>query len=76
MVKVEDEPDKLMNERNPHDQREDEFYPQRGSLPHTLAGSYIGFFQRVIAEHGKYGYDAPPVLIKKRDSLGDYQPGF
>ena len=76
MVKVEDEPDKLMNERNRHDQQEDEFYPQRGSLPHTLAGSYIGFFQRVIAEHGKYGYDAPPVLIKKRDSLGDYQPGF
>ena len=76
MVRVENDRKKLINESDPHKQREDEFYPQRGSLPHTLAGSYIGFFQRVISEHEKYGYDAPPVLIKKRDSLGDYREGF
>jgi len=76
MVRVEDEPDKLINETDPHDQQEDEFYPQRGSLPHTLAGSYIDFFQRVIKEHEKYGYDAPPLLINKKQSLGGYQPEF
>lgn len=76
MVRVEDEPDKLINETDPDDQREDEFYPQRGSLPHSLAGSYIDFFQRVIKEHKKYGYDAPPLLIQEIQSLGGYQPGF
>ena len=75
MVRVEDEPDKLMASP-PHEQMEDEFYPRRGSLPHTLAGSYIGFFQSVIKEYNKRLIPPPAELTEKQQALRGYQPNF
>ena len=80
---AENEP--LIEPQIPHKQKEDEFYPRQESLPHTLAGSYSIFFQRILDEDVKIfrltGIEIlttaeRTALQAKIQSLQDYQTNF